>query len=96
VKSLFWLSYQHEHGQPGVVIIEAGELLEARMLAAVTGLDEGAEFSEGYALSGPCAAMVSARSVARMLTPDEANRLMAWIESEASRKGIEPRQSACS
>ena len=44
MKSLFWLSYQRAHGQLGVVIIEAGELLEARMLAAVAGLDKGAWF----------------------------------------------------
>ena len=98
MKSLFWLNYHRDQSQLGVVIIEAGELLEARMLAAVAGLDKGAEFSGGHALSDHCAAMVSARSVARMLTPDEANRLMVWIESEAARKGITPRQSerACS
>lgn len=88
MKSLFWLSYHRDHRQAGVVIIEARELLEARMLATVAGLDKGVEFSDGYALTGPCAAMVAARSIARMLTPDEADRLTVWIESEAARKGI--------
>jgi hypothetical protein len=94
MKSLFWLSYHRDQGQAGILIIEARELLEARMLAAVAGLDNGAEFSGGYALSEQCAAMVSARSVARMLPPDEADRLMTWIESEAARKGIPARQLA--
>jgi hypothetical protein len=77
------------------LIIEARELLEARMFAALAGLDKGVDFSEGYALSKKCAEMVSARSVARMLPPNEADRLMTWIESEAARKGISARQFAC-
>ena len=95
MKSLFWLSYSRDQTLAGVLIIEARELLEARMLAAVGGLDKGADFFEGYALSEACAAMVSARSVARMLPPDEADRLITWIESEAARKGISARQLAC-
>jgi hypothetical protein len=88
MKSLFWLTYHRDQSLFGVVIIQAGELLEARMLAAISGLDNGADFLEGHALSAQCAAMVSTGSIARMLWPDEANRLMAWIESEAARKGI--------
>jgi hypothetical protein len=95
MKSLFWLNYHHGRGRAGVLIIEARELLEARMLAAVAGLDNGVKFSGGYALSEQCAAMVSVRSVARMLPLDEADRLMTWIESEAARKGIPARQFAC-
>jgi len=89
MKPLFWLNYHRDHRLFGVVIIEARELLEARMLAAVAGLDTDADFSEGYALGVQSAAMVSASAMARMLSPDEANRLMTWIESEAARKGIE-------
>ena len=88
MKSLFWLSYHRDQKLFGVVIIEAGELLEARMLAAVDGLDKGGDFAEGHALNRHCGAMVSSRLVARMLSPDEANRLMAWIESEAARKAL--------
>ena len=71
------------------MIIEAGALLEARMLAAIDGLDQLADFSEGYELSAQHAAMVSANLIGRMLSPDEASRLMAWIESEATRKEIQ-------
>jgi hypothetical protein len=47
---LFWLSYRRDSGLLDVVIIKAGSLLEARMLAAIDGLDERAEFSEGHKL----------------------------------------------
>jgi len=93
MKSLFWLSYHCEHGPFGVVILEARDLLEARMLVALTGLDKGAHFSEGYPLSVQCAAMISARSLDRMLPSDEADRLSVWIESEAARKGVQARQA---
>jgi hypothetical protein len=84
-KSLFWLSFQRDGRWVGVVIIEAGELLEAQMLAVIDGTDEGAQFANGYQLSAAQAALISARSVGRMLPPDEASRLLAWIESEAAR-----------
>ena len=76
MKSLFWLTYHRQQRLFGVVIIEAGELLEARMLAAVAGLDNGADFADGHALSVQSAAMVAPKSIGRLLPPDEANRLM--------------------
>jgi hypothetical protein len=86
MKSLFWLCYHRDHKLLGVAIIEAGELLQARMLAAIDGIDQLADFSSGYRLSDQHAAMVSAKWIGRMLTPDESGRLLAWIESEATRK----------
>jgi hypothetical protein len=85
MKSLFWLSYQRDHQLACVVIIKARELLEARMLAAIDGLDGGAQFVEGYELHAAEAAMISLQSIGRMLTPAEVSQLIAWIESEASR-----------
>ena len=88
MKALFWLSF-HRSGQfLGAVIIEARELLEARMLAAIDGLDECAEFAEGYELSPRQAAMISDHSRGRMLAPAEVSRLIAWIESEAARTNM--------
>jgi len=67
------------------VIVEARALLEARMLAAIDGLDQLADFSEGCELSAQYGATVSASLIGRMLSPGE----VAWIESEAIRKGIQ-------
>ena len=86
MKSLFWLCYHRDNRLLGVVIIEARELLEARMLAAIDGIDRLANFSQGYELSAQHAAMVSPSWIGRMLTPDESGRLLAWIEAEATRK----------
>ena len=88
MKSLFWLCYRRDNRLLGVVILEADTLLEARMFAALDGIDQLSEFSEGYELSTHHAAMVTANLVGRMLSPDEAGRLMAWIESESTRKEV--------
>jgi hypothetical protein len=84
MKSLFCLCYRRNNGLLGVVIIEARTLLEARMLATIDGLDQLADFSEGYELNAH-RAMVPANVIGRMLSPGEA----AWIESEIARKGIQ-------
>jgi hypothetical protein len=83
MKSLFCLRYRLHNGSLGVVIIEAGTLLEARMFAAIDGLDRLGNFSEGYDLNTH-RAMVPNNAIGRMLSPGEA----AWIEGEVMRKGI--------
>jgi len=92
MKPLFWLSFRHNGQFLGAVIIEARELLEARMLAAIDGLDQCAEFAQGYELSPRQAAMVSDHSRGRMLAPAEVSRLIAWIESEAARTNMPSHQ----
>jgi len=86
MKTLFWLSFRRSGNFVGVVVLEARELLEARMLAAIDGLDECAEFAEGYELSAQQAAMISSQSLGRMLPPSEVSRLISWIKSETARK----------
>ncbi len=86
MNSLFCLCYLRDNTFLGVVMVEARTLLEARMLAAIDGLDQLADFSRGFELDAEQAALVSPHSVGRMMLPDEAHRLMVWIESEASRK----------
>ncbi len=88
MKPLFWLSFRRNDKFVGAVIIEARELLEARMLAAIDGLDACAEFAAGYELSAQQAGMISGQSRGRMLAPAEVSRLIAWIESEAARKDL--------
>ena len=46
--SLFWLSFRRNGKLVGIVVLEVRELLEARMLAAIDGLGECAEFAGGY------------------------------------------------
>lgn len=89
MKALFWLSYCRHEELVGVVIIEARNLLEARMIALIESLDKFADFAEGYELSSQEAAMISSSSIGRMLPPAEVNRLITWLESEAARKGIQ-------
>jgi hypothetical protein len=89
MKSLFWLSYRQNEELVGVVIIEARNVLEARMIALIEGLDKCADFAEGYELSTQEAAMISAHTVGRMLPPAEVGRLIVWLESEAARKRIQ-------
>ena len=45
--SLWWLVYNRNDRLIGVVIIEAGALISARMRVALDGLDEGATFARG-------------------------------------------------
>ena len=92
MKPLFWLSFRHNGQFLGAVIIEARELLEARMLAAIDGLDQCAEFAEGYELNGQQAAMISDQSRGRMLAPAEVSRLITWIESESARTNMPSNQ----
>jgi hypothetical protein len=89
MKPLFWLCYRRDARLIGVVLIEAGEIIEARMLAAISGLDQLADFSEGCELRPQHRAMVSPGLIGRMLAPEEAARLATWIESEAARKNLQ-------
>jgi hypothetical protein len=88
MKHLFWLCYRRANKLEGVVIIEATELLQARMLAAIDGLDKLADFSGGYELSIEQAAMISPSLIGRMISPEEAGGVLSWIESEAARKNM--------
>jgi hypothetical protein len=46
--SLFWLNYRHSDGRfAGVVVIESGDLIHARLKSALAGLDDGLEFVSG-------------------------------------------------
>jgi hypothetical protein len=89
MKRLFWLCYRRADALVGVVIIEAAELLQARMLAAIDGLDKLADYSGGYELSAEQTAMIWPNLIGRMISPEEAARVLSWIESEAARKNVE-------
>ena len=83
MKSLFWLNYRCGNGTSGVVIVRAGALLEARMVAAIDGVDNSGEFIEGHELN---ASDAPDGTIGRMLPADEAHKLVSWSEAEAFRK----------
>jgi hypothetical protein len=48
---LFWLNYRHPDGRAaGVVVVESGDLLHARLKAALAGADRELEFVSGTSL----------------------------------------------
>lgn len=78
--SLHWLSYRVGDHPLGVIILDASDLLHARFRANLEGLDHDAEFAEGHELDDEYAAVVPKNMIGRMLSPDEARKLIDWIE----------------
>ena len=81
--ALWWLSFRRGEKAAGVTIIEASSLSHARMLVAIEGLDAGLDFSDGVLLQSQLAATISVNEVGRLLTPDEAMRIVAFFEAAA-------------
>jgi hypothetical protein len=73
---LYWLAYRREGKPIGVVVIGASSLADARMRAAIGEADTGADFSEGYELNRERASLVPTKQVGRMLTMEEAAKLL--------------------
>jgi hypothetical protein len=76
----FWLTYGDASRLVGVVVMEAPSMLQARMKAAVPGIDAGAPFAEGHALSAKLTASVSPTQIGRMLSRGDAAKLLARFE----------------
>jgi hypothetical protein len=90
--SRFWLTYCDRSGRLlGVLILDSWSLQQARFRAAIEGLDRGARFCKGHELEGDSATLVPPGVVGRMLSLEEAGkivrRLERWIP-ETSRCGI--------
>jgi hypothetical protein len=73
----FLLTFGHAR-QPaaGIVIIEAPSMHEARMTAVLRRLAPGVPFEEGLKLSAKAVASIPPEQIGRMLSGDEASRLM--------------------
>jgi hypothetical protein len=68
----FWLTYGDANRIMGAIILEAPTMLQARMDAAVRGLDRGAPFAEGHHLNVDLIASVSSTKIGRMMSGAEA------------------------
>jgi hypothetical protein len=66
---LFWLNYRHPDGRFALVaVVEATALVQARMKAAVTGLDEGLDFTVGHELGEESARQIPGDMIGGCLT----------------------------
>jgi len=78
--SLYWLTYSASDRVHGVVILQAADVVQARVRANMARLDQGAEFAAGYELDDEQAALVPEGMLGRMLSPHEAHTLIDRIE----------------
>ena len=70
---MFWLTYCDPSGRLlAVVIQDSGDLIQARLKAAVAGTDQGAQFSEGHELDRAAAKLIPPTAIGRMLDPGKA------------------------
>jgi hypothetical protein len=83
----FWLTYRDGPGRlVGVVITDAPSLIQARIKAAVSGIDGGAPFAKGHLLGAELVALVPPTQIGRMLSGNEAAKLLARFEGRKHRR----------
>jgi hypothetical protein len=87
----FWMTYRDSGRLVGVVIMDAPSLIQAG-LKAIRGVGAGATFADGHELTADQVALVPARKIGRMLSTDEAERLLAKLEGQRKPGAERPRQ----
>ncbi len=83
--SLYWLAYRQD-GASCVLIIEAPELIMARLKAEKSIPGINARFAEGYPLDGKRAGLVPPDMIGRPLDADKACRLLDRLDALATTK----------
>jgi hypothetical protein len=73
---IWWLSFL----DGGVVIVEAGSLAQARLLAVTNELGRASQFAKGYAIDRGILEQMPEDWVGRMLSPVEATRLAKLLK----------------
>jgi hypothetical protein len=73
---LFWLNYRHPNGRAvGVVVIESGDLLFARLKAALASADHELEFASGHQLDEESARQIPANMLGWLLDDGDLRKL---------------------
>jgi hypothetical protein len=73
--ALFWLNYRYSDGPAGVVVLESGDLIHARLKVALAGLDHGLEFASGHTLDAESARQIPEAMIGRLLNDGDLRRL---------------------
>jgi hypothetical protein len=79
---MWWLTYLRYGKMVGVVVIEAPSLVDARMRAALEAVEASVDFAEGQEIDAARSALVPAEQLERLLSIDEANRLLKWLDEK--------------
>jgi hypothetical protein len=82
----FWLTYRNANRLIGVIITDAPSLIQARLKTAVRGIDAGAPFAKGHLLGTELVALVPPTQIGRMLSGNEAAKLLARFDGLKHRR----------
>jgi hypothetical protein len=92
---LFWLTYRHPDGRPGVVVVESSTLMHARMKAVVTGADRELEFASGHQLDEESERYIPANMMGRLLDDGDLRRLERMlVRKQPPAPSVRPRSRA--
>jgi hypothetical protein len=69
----------------GVVVIEAPSLIDARLRAALEAVEAGVDFAEGHEIDTVRAGLVPPERLERLLSIEEANRLLKDLMKSTNR-----------
>ncbi len=76
----FLLTYRDRTGLLGVLILESSSLAQARLIARLEGANHGAQSCEAHELDGDSAALVPVDLIGRLLSLEEASKVMRRLE----------------